>query len=146
MIKANELRIGNWLQNSLQFQVNAPDILEIDVGDMLADPIPITKEWLVRFGFEAIEIDDTIDYVKPLPKEYTEASFAISATLLQVRLPQKIKDETGSVVNEYDTYYTGLLWIDEHAPYYCVDLFITQYVHQLQNLYFALTGEELKTS
>ena len=54
---ANELRIGNWVRTSKEEQV--VDVLCDSLStinhncityDMCA-PIPITEEWLVRFGF-----------------------------------------------------------------------------------------------
>jgi hypothetical protein len=76
------------------------------------EPIPLTEEWLKRFGFEKTIADD---------------------------------------VNHHFDYYTdekisaGNLW--EHDKGFCHDYDMggeIKHVHQLQNLYHALTGEELK--
>lgn len=60
---AQELRIGNivhyfseladtWLNYHV---LTANDILCLDSGDVdKAEPIPLTEEWLVRFGFEIL--------------------------------------------------------------------------------------------
>jgi hypothetical protein len=66
MITANELRIGNivdyfsesadtWLDNHC---LTANDILCLDDRTVdRANPIPLTEEWLIRFGFEKEEIN-----------------------------------------------------------------------------------------
>jgi hypothetical protein len=53
-MKANELRIGNWLQDSKGrfYQVNIDDLVYISEVGTKSKPIPITEEWLLRFGFE----------------------------------------------------------------------------------------------
>lgn len=69
MINANELRIGNWVHHSKEWSSinNGPFdtpgfdfqweerhwymIGECTLSPDIVDPIPITSEWLVRFGF-----------------------------------------------------------------------------------------------
>ena len=77
-------------------------------------PIPLTKEWLVKFGF-----DFSIDtwYLKGVAIWETECCDA------------KGNEEIGFF---YELRDVGMM-----------DMNI-KYVHQLQNLYFALTGQELK--
>lgn len=74
----------------------------------LINPIALTKEWLIKFGFY---------------KEFESGLFIIPSSTLKL------------------DYY------DSDEGYMAVvfgnDLKLIKYVHQLQNLYFALTGEEL---
>jgi hypothetical protein len=117
-MKANELRIGNLvIENGKQKKLhsisnhNAKDYSRVK-------PIPITEEWLVRFGFEKDEEFDEggiVDYRYFLHKR----NFTLSFT-------SNFSTEDFIYVN----YNQG-----------GVDCF---FIHQLQNLYFALTGEELK--
>lgn len=57
MIKANELRIGNYLQylSGNEFQVAAEDIVRISgwkaSENLLPKPIPLSEDWLKRLGF-----------------------------------------------------------------------------------------------
>ena len=119
-MKVFELRIGNWIEGVdgicqiteiLKNGVNVtnPDDTPPHYFDWI-EPIPLTEEWLLKFGFEnkgRILSSDVISYVNKFGAEvrhYTEYRFFIP----ELR--------------------TGI-WI--------------QYIHQLQNLYFALTGEEL---
>lgn len=120
MIQANELRIGNYLQSpkGKTFEVLAHDIVFVDGCESLAEPIPITEEWLLKFGFENISSKNTLDYwiVGENPYMAGEPFF-------------HIKHQIGN--NNYFFMNIG----------YCI-----KYVHQLQNQYFALTGSELVLS
>lgn len=120
-MKANELRIGNWIEwdddSHEQFQVENITFHEFEESgdekiyfvngglfdDML--PIPLTTEWLTKFGFE-------------------KNNGIWSKQSLQV----------------YQQLPLRLFWYNED---FVVELKSILYVHQLQNLYFALTGEEL---
>lgn len=105
-MKANELRIGNWVSNGeIEFQITSKDIYHRDVrvyGSFIKG-IPITPEWLQRFGFENRGNN----------------------------LFVKGKIELRYYANRCEVVVRGI-----NITY--------QYVHQLQNLYFALTGEELE--
>ena len=124
-IKANELRIGNFIEyDGRIFQIDTisnefPTLNTDEFGIGVVDwnniqPIPLTEEWLLNFGFGIDEeYDNTFIDNTSLKNEIIRVS------------------------------------IDSH--YFTIDLFCGQvleipnikYVHQLQNLYFALTGEEL---
>jgi hypothetical protein len=112
-MKATELRIGNWVKqpNGIieVFTVSDSDD-EGDINSYLEDeiePIPLTEEWLVSFGF----IDDKI-------------TFELKGFML------------GWYRND-EFYYLPTNQINVRNKIQI------KYVHQLQNLYFALTGEEL---
>jgi hypothetical protein len=101
-MKANELRIGNFIYNERNeiFKVNwITEMIESQ-----SNAIPITEEWLLKFGFAS----------NPYVDRYEKREIHIECN--------KTKGETQ-------------LWI-EGMPH-------IKHVHQLQNLYFALTGEEL---
>jgi hypothetical protein len=56
-MKANELRIGNWYHwyafgKNYEYQVEAIDLIQ---NYKNFEPIPLTEEWLIRFGFEGTE-------------------------------------------------------------------------------------------
>ena len=118
-MKANELRIGNLVKNKIDGSVNPVNFLApTDMGMVLttsyfphftieqAEPIPLTEEWLVRFGFEYTEIHEGFN-------QYRKDLLNLSIT-----------------PNGFEIFLT-FKWIN------------IKHVHQLQNLYFALTGEEL---
>lgn len=117
-MKANELRLGNlYNQFGNIHQVNGHIISELEKapqGQLWCKPIPLTEEWLIKFGFEET---DPITFMGGL---------------------YSIKKPDGFYINKetmsYCTFdYEGT--ID--------DIIKIEYVHQLQNLYFAVTGEEL---
>ena len=127
-MKASELRIGNWYR-SVKFNVPVKcditdfyDLCAKSDGatehppiDEMFEPIPLTEEWLLKFGF-------TLDC------EYTPYGKA-----------EIYRNDDMDVV--LSGVFKGV-----NIPYVCDDSFIVnvKHVHQLQNLYFALTGEELE--
>lgn len=77
------------------------------------EPIPITSDWLLKFGFERI------DHI---------GGYSFWST-------KRKKNSRHSGITIYSSYTTvGNNSMVKHC----------EYVHQLQNLYFALTGEELE--
>jgi len=116
-MQANELRIGNWINyKSQDIQVaslvfdNSADRNHKELTDNIK-PIPLTEQWLERFGFK-------ISYDK-----HWYDKGANRGDILSVNIKTN-ECLLGSKIN----------WAHPRTVYY---------VHQLQNLYFALTGEEL---
>lgn len=114
-MKASELRIGNLLRFSGEpVAINAGFIHDCDywnknperqdaVSFENVEPIPLTDEWLEKFGFN--------------------------------KFPNQ---------NKYDMDKFWACKLSNGNEWHFEDLeCIVKYVHQLQNLYFALTGEEL---
>lgn len=130
-MEAKELRLGNYVLlngevekitsiNSLGVEISQGwhgelDYLALfDGTDGTISPIPLTEEWLKKFGFEGFENEIRLSI-----------SINTSDELCWVRF--------GSYYElRYQTKGTGF------TRYYN-----TKYVHQLQNLYFALTDKEL---
>lgn len=113
-MKANELRIGNYYKwyaegNEYIYQVDAKDFTSDNIKNF--DPIPLTEEWLLKFGFKSNPYNDTY-YLENIYFEGCKLVFECNKT----------------------RGFTEL-WSDKFP--------LVEYVHQLQNLYFALTGEEL---
>lgn len=131
-MKANELRIGNcynyryfdfiedmqeWL---IMTTVDADDLkwLEANPNDPYYEPIPLTEEWLLKFGVLCpFMLDSEKSFVSNLVAKYNEF------------------DEDWNYVVDSCLHATtgGIMYISV----------VVKYVHQLQNIYFALTGEEL---
>jgi len=117
-MKASELRIGNLVSYheniSIVHGITDPDYGNgihihyehtcIGCEHELIEPIPITEEWLVKFGFNT---EDGKLYISPNGYAFTL--------------------QKNGVVK-----FMGLIFRKN-----------MKYVHQLQNLYFALTGKEL---
>ena len=119
MIKANELRIGNILYSNLterNFACTSEDIynLSIDCNVNNANYIPLTKEWLLKFGF-------------------------IKIKFLNEYLVQEIGYKFNDMIIRYGC-FEGHRFLFDFANEKVVNL---KYVHQLQNLYFSIIGEEL---
>ena len=141
-MKSTELRIGNLVKVWRFTKHNEPkELIEYPVEQIGKDenlndyyvvvgggfavnvstgiqPIPLTEEWLLKFGF----IED---------EEYDEGGFIDRRYLMY--------NKNGDIL------FTSL-WESEkqyivNFPKMGLDI---EFVHQLQNLYFALTSEELK--
>lgn len=102
-MKTNDLRIGNLVLNDDDGGVCK--LFNIHEGYINHKPIPLTEEWLLKFGFKSIQ-DGWYEY------------------------------SNSNITFSWNIYDRQLRFLGEP--------FNIQYVHQLQNLYFALTGEELE--
>lgn len=145
MIQANELRIGNLVEWSRQHDICAsPEIVQVynislssiraytDIDELPEiliyyddiKPIPLTPEWLTRAGFVK-EFDDVYSIGLPtgdgvdLLLEWGDCS---------LRRNHVGKEKKKGDKNPYDYAYIK-------SP---------KYVHQLQQLYFSLSGKELE--
>ena len=120
-MKAQELRIGNYVNRlGEKTEVTAISIGHISTPASGAitlnqiKPIPLTEEWLIKFGFEKDTGNDFYDF-------WNLKDFRVF-----------VHKNAASVFihwkgNELEPYINNL------------------HVQQLQNLFFALTGEELTT-
>ena len=129
MIAENELRIGNWVEHDDSWCYRGEDVtvFQWETSDWYAlgectlflesiKPIPLTEEWLVKFGFEW----------SVRHQAYKKARFVYVIDFYK----------------EHPQYENSACFLNrEHRSGDC--LVCLEYVHQLQNLYFALTGQEL---
>ena len=141
MIDPKELRIFNWIEyegkpnkvlaihspaphknpaldGKCMIEINPPDSFFVPVDDI--SPIPLTEEWLTRFGFE--KATDAIG-------GYWSPSFDTNTVGLRWEFGEHI-----------DT-FRDIYWS------YCVSGTYNvkaKYVHQLQNAIFVLLGKELE--
>jgi len=116
-MKANELRIGNLVlltkddfKTEKEYRLDGIDIYKLDESECIdIKPIPLTEEWLLKFGFRKSDKNDEFGgYLSPYLPNGNRV---------------RVKNNT---------------WQSQHLE---VKI---EYVHQLQNLYFSLTNEELK--
>jgi hypothetical protein len=110
-MKASELRLNNLLERNGSIVCLDTNydlfvaLVYVSRSDRKYKPIPLTEEWLLKFGFNEEGID--------------KRTFCSAFVKNGVRV---------TISNSGNVYYGKL----------CVES-----VHQLQNLYFALTREEL---
>lgn len=137
-MKASELRIGNVIWDE---QRNKEKFVTHRVINDLAShnnplpykAIPLTEEWLVKFGFEK-QHDKWVGYGDSDGEHWqtwVKNRIVINRAFSLVQ-PELIGK---------DRFYFD--YEDEDSSTAVKNV---QYVHQLQNLYFALTGEELNES
>ena len=157
-MNARELRIGNWvypndenatpwevsgaLENAVFFLSREGFNISTTVDASNLEPIPLTEEWLEKFGFlsETIMRKDVYS-----DKQMPHHQFKIEGFDSDIILQDHINSFERNILEK------GKL--GQHGWYVTTDkligsggLAICHYVHQLQNLYFALTGEELALS
>ena len=127
-MNANELRIGNLvLFDGVVHKIEVIDgyasfVYFEEFGDNefplnKIEPIPLTEEWLLKFGFRK----KTTDYIE---QYFKDNYFIEDLTVIPISHSFVFRKE-----------------IDKRFSALIADLI---YVHQLQNLYFALTGTELQ--
>lgn len=140
-MKASELRIGNFLDRNGLMEVRVIAESEIKVHDHFNNlfhlkwfevdffkPIPITEEWLLKFGFEKTLINNGV--IRQYFHDCTPPKYRNNYGLF-FRFGE-MRDEI------YKMY-----WYASDPVNSNMHSFPCKYVHQLQNLYFALTGQEL---
>lgn len=130
-MKANELRIGNLIMcnNELVsisdigllgngFGINMTHTCEYKYlsNEDKIEPIPLTDEWLIKLGFDKDEVYNCI--------------VIYQNDIISLDLEFSCNSKTISI-----------------GGYSCADeMDNCKYIHQLQNLYYALTGNELVLS
>lgn len=133
MIAANELRIGNWVNlrmigietDETPHQINARCLVDISeeqgafLNKKCYSPIPLTLAILGKMEFEKWDEDISSGIIRFTKKHSVSKDF-----IVYIYSNGKIEfcidcEDFSKVLNEL------------------------QYLHQLQNLYFALTGKEL---
>lgn len=136
---ANDLRLGNliyWnipekkdtIHTVFGIRNGKPQTIPISLGESIEDykPIPLTEIWLEKLGL--------------IKKNITED------------MPQELKqpdiDEDGSIwymwvqgLFNLEIQENGEIWFELYSHYKHI-----KYVHELQNLYYALTGVELSVA
>ena len=121
-MKANELRIGNLLEHDGMVVV-ADGVSILDIWSATGndyEPTPLTTDWLKRLGFDQESSGSS--------KDGWWQSYGIEETTDKFGL-QYILD-----IEKFEFYYDVGSFQQELE---------IKHVHQLQNLYFAITGEEL---
>ena len=126
-MKASELRIGNYIKLMFNYedyetiQVTSDELVDVDKKRADYEPFPLTEDWLYKFGFKNIDKggNDYITYTDPNHDYY-------------LQLDVRRKDNKYLILDNS---------FDDLRAFSMVDI---EYVHQLQNLYFTLTGNELK--
>lgn len=114
-MKAEELRIGNWVHAfKTSYKVDRYDFGTEVISTF--KPIPLTEEWLLKFGFVTKSIDSKVAWIY-----------------------------NGFRVKDWSTgFFYGHIEVFLEDEYKDIDDVEIYHVHQLQNLYFALTSEELQ--
>ena len=131
-MKPNELRIGNIvLKDDEEIIVDPYDMINLQTYDLINvpielneySPIPLTEEWLIKLGFTNMENICWQRYVQKKWVNFDNGFFFFRVMKHSFAWWFILEDETNT----------------ERG----INMGDIQYIHELQNLYFALTGEEL---
>ena len=115
MVQLNELRVGNWIIDAGCGRIQMrAELFDLWRGEH-AMPIPLTPEILEKAGFVHIE---------GIPNDYFKGLYSIR------------KEKRNGKYNLYSFYIHWDLKFSKLSE--------MSSLHQLQNLYFALTGNELE--
>lgn len=128
--QATQLRVGNLFRfistDSIEqvadirtAGIKTPTINNVLITDI--EPIPLNEDWLVRFGFEK----------------------DINTSWFRIGYFAEMEDVSNRMIIGYNTVSNRLGCYQEGDANGIFAQKTFQYVHQLQNLYFALTGTEL---
>jgi hypothetical protein len=131
MSLANELRIGNWVYALKE----TPEPVTIGIEFNIYfyrdySPIPLTEDWILKFGFELY------DYL-PNDEMSDNPDFIYLSYKMELEGKRYYYSMTNTEWHDWQ-FCKKVEWAEEMLIASC------QYVHQLQNLYFALTGTELQ--
>jgi hypothetical protein len=128
-MKANELRLGNLiLKNNEIHEISSLFFVDLHDGTIrenynnsyIIEPIPLTEEWLLKFGFKKNEIPTALKEFYIVNYQLENFVVYLLEKSFEIELINKNKDQFNLFINP------------------------KKQVHILQNLYFALTNNELK--
>lgn len=128
-MREEEIRIGNWVKGievGTPYQITQWHFFDAQQHDNAGDgsywdyvrPIKLTEEWLLKFGFKVTSDN---------PKSKSQYKGDILFYILDFEFSNSEKGQDGG-------FYSYQLNSGNT---------IVRFVHQLQNLYYALTGQEL---
>lgn len=113
---ANELMVGNWVvRKDEEYQITSATIVSVERCESTAMPILLTEEWIIRFGFEKTD-------------ENT------AGAIWQINGEEEYHLDDCKIIEWKKGLHKGLFFRRNK---------VIEYVHQLQNIYFALYNEEL---
>lgn len=125
----SELRVNNLVRFVKEDKIS--EIGHHNLGLLLSnpasndfEPIPLTEEWLLKFGFEK-EREGNVEVFWPVNTKIREVFYGQLHPDFIIRVIEREDKSFG--------YFIDLDIVNKSI----------ESVHQLQNIYFALTGEEL---
>ena len=113
-MKTTDLRLGNYIDKyGKPIKVDFGILQKIENGSVIYKPIPLTEEYLLKFGFMVLEDEGDV-------KHYCKYKYDITW-------------------HDGNDFYFGIR--DLNGSIYSLIQIFT--VHQLQNLFYAIVGDEL---
>ena len=130
-MKATEIRIGNIIHQGWSYHVVTHQTIELDGIYLteLFDGIYLTEEWVNNLGF----------YKTNKKIEQDQLVYSLEIGVQSFFQLNKVGKKVQSGYDGYDAYTN----FNENINYISINGNTIKYVHQLQNLYFCLMGDEL---
>lgn len=156
-MEVKELRIGNYVKaiqgnfetnkmwikekdhiysNNDCVEITAKGLVDIEDGLIKVEPIPLTKEWLIKFGFYK-RLNEAGAYNMFAYRKKIKTTWS---SYLYFIIDDENKSISGFDIRDIEAYKYEY---KAKQTTYPVNNKTVKYVHQLQNIYFALTGQEL---
>lgn len=129
-MQPNELRIGNYVYDrGVPVDLRHSQLVNIITGKHLVyNPIPISEDWLLKLGFEKWEWCDNAAFI---PLFFGDSLYCRFYNQMWHIKKLKVGRDSKGVYGKTSSKYI-------------IPKGKVRYIHQLQNLYFALTGKELE--
>jgi hypothetical protein len=140
-MKATELRIGNYVHIDYPLgedgklikisPFHLTEMLQCEIAETKHNyiPIPLTEEWLLKFGFEKEESKPSTKHHNYFSKYISDYKYCFTYA--------EFREDFGVYIEYTDSSDPN----DDGIKYpFCFGI---KYVHQLQNLFYSLTGTEL---
>ena len=129
-LKIQELRIGNYYiydDNIDQFTFQTIKDMEFEDG-YIGEPLPITKELLIKLGFKDNNLKMGGYNWLELQTYWVNAA-NLGSVYIRISIPKDVNDKWGMTLNSAEPLTSVIQYYD--------------WIHEIQNLYFSLTGKEL---
>lgn len=120
-MKANELRLGNLYNDNGITCIVTPSIIQevFDSERTWCKPIPLTEQWIERFGFDKVNTPYQFGWYKEVQNRVL---CWCHSDIISLEFKPTQCDIYGNTLFDFKC----------------------EHVHTLQNLFYSLTGEELK--
>lgn len=146
-MEAKEIMIGNYLKrNGVVVQADARTIFDFEIKSGEYEEIILTEGWLVSLGFtKCIHFRENV--YDGVDKGSAHYSYSIEGYDCNIILNDRINNMERNVINGDTVGQHGFyVTCENDSPVASVGIAYVYSVHQLQNLYYNLTRNELRSN
>ncbi|WP_299129367.1 hypothetical protein [uncultured Winogradskyella sp.] len=141
MIQPNELRVGNYVKGIDDAYIDRDNKINENIFRVSLIAKDVVK---LDIGFDAVQRYERNPIISPSLKELKPIPLT-EQWLIDFGFENKYCDDEDNPIYKFNSIeIVKLLFKDKFNLYASFPSIEIKHIHQLQNLYFALTGEELK--